>query len=155
MLTLLRRCVCIAGVLAAVAATGRSADAVERHVLNARELAAHGISGKRVRHQTPMASVAVEVSVDKAYGLGEFQFAECIVVADALSPEKLEKLDAEITETVRRTRAEKQRNVFLVLGKEIPGTYLAFQFVDSAKAPPLTRRYLIPVSAISRRAQVE
>ena len=50
----------------------------------------------------------------------------------------------------RRARSAKVNPAFLVLGREIPRAYLAFEFsVPGDSAGTITRRYLLPVSAIS------
>lgn len=122
-------------------------------VASAEGLKAEGVTCRRVQLQALTASVEIDVTVDEDRSPGRYEGAECVVLKEPLPVEKLAALDAAASAggtVARRARSAKPNPEFLVLGREIPRAYLAFEFsVHSESAGMITRRYLVPVSAIT------
>jgi hypothetical protein len=144
-------------VFLAVGLASRSLPAapVAAEVTSAEALKAVGVTCRRIELQALTASVEIEVTVDESRAPGKYEGAECVILKEPLSVEKLPAVDAAASDggtVARRARFAKPNPVFLVLGREIPRAYLAFEFsVQSDSAGTITRRYLLPVSAIDAR----
>ena len=121
-------------------------------VTSAEALQAAGVTCRRIELQALTASVEIDVTVDESRAPGRYEGAECVVLKEGVAAEKLAAVDAAASDggaVARRARSAKPKPVFLVLGREIPRAYLAFEFsVRSDTAGTITRRYLLPVSAI-------
>jgi len=119
---------------------------------SAEGLKAMGVTCRRIELQALTTSVEIDVTVDGTRTPGKYVGAECIVLKEPLVAEKLPALDAGASagDTVaRRARSTKPDPAFLVLGREIPRAYLAFEFsIPGASGGTTTQRYLLPVSAI-------
>lgn len=117
------------------------------------ELRKLGISVERLRHDTPMASVEIGSLVEPEKSPGEYDHTECVVLSAVVDFDRFVPADSgslESVTVVRRSESSKERSIFLVVGKDLPKSYLAFQFNvrDGETTKPV--RYLFPVSQIGR-----
>lgn len=121
-------------------------------VASAEGLRAEGVTCRRVELQALTSSIEIDVTIDASRSPGVYVGAECVVRKENLPAEGLAAADtaaADGATVARRARSNKPNPVFLVLGREIPRTYLAFEFADHGNAAgAVTHRYLLPVSAI-------
>lgn len=135
------------------ASANLAAAPVTGEVVTAEGLKAMGVTCRRIELQALTASVEIDVTLDESRLPGRYAGAECIVLKEPLLVEKLPVLDAAAAAggaVARRARSAKPNPAFLVLGRELPRTYLAFEFSDPGQpAGTVTHRYLVPVSAIS------
>ncbi len=122
-------------------------------VANHGELRKLGVSVERLRHDTPLASVEIGCLVDTGKSQGVYVMTECVVLETAVEALDLAQVDAgaqaEIT-VKRRSESTKERSIFLVPGRDLPGAYLAFQFEVGAPGEGRTVRYLFPASRVPR-----
>jgi hypothetical protein len=115
------------------------------------ELRKQGISVERLRHDTPMASAEIGSLVEPEKASGEYDFTECIVLSALVAPDSLALADAGTLDSVtvaRRSDSSKERAIFLVLGKDLQRSYLAFQFNAKKDGATKTMRYLFSVSRV-------
>lgn len=133
-------------VLCTLLLTGASANAESRVVASLKELASLGIAVERMQLSTPMASVEVGALVDPAKASGQYERTECVVLETEVSESKLAEIDAGESGVARRSASTKLRSIFLVRGREVPNTYLAFQFSEPSNGGAQKRRYLFPLS---------
>jgi len=120
------------------------------------ELHKLGISVERLRHDTPMASAEIGSLVEPGKISGDYDFTECIVLSAVVEPDKLAMADAGTLDSVtvaRRSDSSKERAIFLVLGKDLQRSYLAFQFNSKKDDATKTMRYLFPVSRVPAAAE--
>ena len=117
------------------------------------ELRKIGVLVERLQLDTPMASVEIGTLIDRAKAPHQYDHAECIVLSQAVPPDQLPQIDSGATDSVtkvRQSESTKDRSVFLVLGKEISRTYLAFQFVVHEQDGTEMIRYLLQIDKIAR-----
>ena len=142
-------------VLLCLASGAVAADSVTSVVTSAEELTAKGVTFRRLQLQTPSASVEIESLVASGRGLGRYDSTECVVLKNELQADRLVEADSAPGENegvARRSKSAKERSVFLVLGKEIPRAYLAFEFsLPSDSGARDVHRYLLPVSVVKSR----
>ncbi|MFT3868344.1 MAG: hypothetical protein QM715_07590 [Nibricoccus sp.] len=115
------------------------------------ELHKLGISVERLRNDTPMASVQVGSLVEREKAPGEYDHTECVVLSATVDPAQLALADAgslDAVTAVRRNESSKERSIFLVLGKDLPKSYLAFQFNVREGEETKPVRYLFPIELI-------
>ncbi|MFT3783850.1 MAG: hypothetical protein QM790_17710 [Nibricoccus sp.] len=115
------------------------------------ELRKLGISVERLRHDTPMASMEIGSLVEPGKSSGEYDHTECVVLSEMVDPDRLPLADAETLDSVkvvRRNESAKTRSIFLVTGKDLPRTYLAFQFNAREGEASKSLRYLFPIGQI-------
>ena len=125
-------------------------------VKSAAELRKLGISVERLRHDTPMASVEIGCLVEPEKASGEYDHTECVVLSAMADPDRLAIADTgamESVSVVRRSESTKERSIFLVVGKDLPKSYLAFQFNVRESGTTKPVRYLFPISQISSRKE--
>lgn len=130
------------------AVSARDETSVVRSVAELRKL---GIAIERLRNDTPMASVQVGSLVDIEKRAREYVHTECVVLNVAVDPAQLIEADAgslDAVTVVRRNESTKERSVFLVLGKDLPKSYLAFQFKVREGDTTKPVRYLFPIEPI-------
>lgn len=121
---------------------------VVRSVAELRKL---GISVERLRHDTPGASVEVGSLVEPEKAPGEYDHTECVVLSAVVDLDRLSLADTgslESVTVVRRSESSKARSIFLVVGKDLPKSYLAFQFNIREGETTKPVRYLFPISQI-------
>lgn len=141
--------ICVFLGLGAVPAHAAEATVV-RSVAELRKL---GISVEHLRNDTPGASVQVGSLFAPGKALGEYVRTECVVLSAAVDADRLPLADAGALESatvVRRSESEKERSIFLVLGRDVTKSHLAFQFAVREGGTTKTVRYLFPVSSIVR-----
>lgn len=131
--------------------------AAESRLVTRAELKAHGVVLRRVRHDTPMASMAIEVTIQPADTTGTYAGAECVVLRDPCDPKTLAEADRTVgaEQVQRRSRTERANPSFLVLGREVPRAYLAFEFSPEAGGASEPLRLLIPVGTLGKRRPEE
>lgn len=125
-----------------------AAHAVTRTIVSMTDLAGLGIAVERIQLSTPMASAEVGTLVYPLKAPGEYQFTECVILADNIATPQLAERDAGTSGVIRRSKSTKTRTVFLVRGREVPQAYLAFQFSVSTATATEIHRYLLPVALI-------
>lgn len=143
-MTFIRRFLCLLWVTAACA----TAHAVTRTVVSEADLKDLGIAVERFQLSTPMASAEVGTLVDPLKAPGVYQFTECVILVHDLAEPQLKESDAGASGVTRRSKSVKDRTVFLVLGREVPRAYVAFQFLVRTGTTNEVRRYLLPVTRI-------
>jgi len=121
-------------------------------VTTADALKEEGVTCRRVELQALTSSVEIDVTIDGSKTPGRYAGAECVVLKEPIAADKLAEADAAATAggpVARRARSDKPSPVFLVLGRELPRAYLAFEFsVPGSGGDAAPRRYLLPVAAI-------
>jgi hypothetical protein len=78
------------------------------------------------------------------------------VLSTVVELDKLALADAGTLDSVtvaRRSDSSKERAIFLILGKDLPRSYLAFQFNSKKEDATKTMRYLFPVSRVPAAAE--
>ena len=130
------------------------ADTAESVVASAESLGANGVTIHRIQHATPLASVEIDVTLSPDGRLGHFELIECIVLKNEVPDERLKDLDAGVMDAdvvARRNKSLKTHSVFLVLGKEVSRSYLAFEFSNETKSSgKQVIRYLLPAAAVKK-----
>ncbi len=129
----------------------------ESRLVTRGELKAHGVVLKRVRHDTPMASMAIEVTIQPADTTGTYAGSECVVLREPCDPNTLAQVDQRVAEekVQRRIRTDRASPSFLVLGRELPNAYLAFEFSSETGGGTEPLRLLIPVGSLGKRRPEE
>jgi len=120
------------------------------------ELRKLGIAVERLRHDTPMASVEIGSLVEPEKTSGEYDHTECVVLSTVVDLDRLSLADTgslESVTVVRRSESTKARSIFLVVGKDLTKSYLAFQFNVREGDTTKPVRYLFPISQIGRRKE--
>lgn len=115
------------------------------------ELRKLGISVEQLRHETPGASVELGSLVEPDKAPGKYELTECVVLSSVVDIEQLVRADSGVLDEVtmtRRSGSDKQRSIFLVLGRDMPRAYLAFQFSVQEKETTKSVRYLFPANRI-------
>lgn len=125
-----------------------SAHAATRTVVAVSDLDELGIAAELMQLSTPMASVEIGALVKPINAPGEYQFTECVILTHKLSEEKLADSDAESSEVLRRNKSVKERSIFLVRGREVAQSYLAFQFSVHIGGATEIHRYLLPIARL-------
>lgn len=129
-----------------------AAAPVAVEIASVESLRALGITCRWLQLQTPSASVEIDVTVDEGRAPGKYEGAECIVLKDRIPADGLVVADSASADSgavARRNKSTKLHPVFLVLGREVPKAYLAFQFsIHGDSAGTIARRYLLSVSAV-------
>lgn len=123
----------------------------ESRVVTRAELRTEGVAIRKIRHATPMASLALETAVVRSDMLGLYQISECIILKEEVDIDSLSDIDAAVRSgapVARHVQSNKDRSVFFVLGKEVTKAYLAFTFTAApGAASNEPRRFLMPVAA--------
>jgi len=120
------------------------------------ELRKLGIAVERLRHDTPMSSVEIGSLVEPEKTSGEYDHTECVVLSTVVDLDRLSLADTgslESVTVVRRSESTKARSIFLVVGKDLTKSYLAFQFNVREGDTTKPVRYLFPISQIGRRKE--
>jgi hypothetical protein len=136
-----------------------AATEVATEVATVESLRADGVTCRRVQLQALTLSVEIDVLVDASRTPGRYAGAECVVLKEAVAPEKLAAADAATADgktVARRASSTKPNPAFLVLGRELPRAYLAFQFTAPGDTTgTITHRYLLPVDGIGEAPTVQ
>lgn len=122
-------------------------------VASVAELRKLGVEVERLHHDTPGASVEIGSLVGPGKTAGEYDHTECVVLSAEVDAERMVRVDsgeADAVTIARRSESSKERSIFLVLGKDLPRAYLAFQFNVREGEAMKPVRYLFPISRIAR-----